>query len=724
MNRDAEQHVRGTSRFVADLPLPHGALHAYPAVSDHAHGRIATIDPGPALRLPGVVAVLTARDIPGANQIGGIVADEPALAEGLVRYVGEPVALVVAEDARTAVRAAAAVRLVVDPLPPRLEPDPLHLVCPMQRFELGDVDNAWAACDVIVDGTAASPAQEHVYLETQSALVLPGDGGRLHVHSSTQSPTGVQRAVAAVCGLPMQLVEVDVVRIGGGFGGKEDQATRWAVLCALAAQRTGRAVRLILRRRDDMRMTGKRHPYRIPFRIGGTRDGRILAFDVTFLQNAGAYADLSPAVMQRTLFHCTNSYAVPNVRATAYSCRTNLPPNTAFRGFGGPQGMLAIEWALNAFAEAAELSRESVQRRNLLQEGDEFPYGQRAQAVRAGQCWEALDAQQPPEQVAARIAAFNASHPWHRKGYAYQPICFGISFTNTMLNQASALVHIYTDGSVGVSTAAVEMGQGVNAKLTAIAADALGVSAQRIRIESTNTARVANTTATAASVGTDLNGHAVRLACEDLAARLRALAMELPDGAGWTEVVAAAYQRRISLTSQHHYATPGIGFDRAAGKGHPFAYHVYGTALLEATVDCLRGTYRIDAVTLVHDAGRSIDTVIDRSQIEGALLQGIGWLTCEEMIWDAAGRLVTDSLASYKVPDTLSAPTVDITLLEADNPLGAASSKAIGEPPLMYGIGALFALRSAVQAFRPDRPPVWDPPLTAERVLMALYGAR
>lgn len=745
---DGYSHVRGESEFVCDLPLPAGTLHAAVRGSPVAHGRLLRIHTGAARGVDGVRAVLTAADIPGRNQVGAVIPDEPLLAENSVDFMGQPIAMVVADDPATAALAAGLITADIEQLPVVLDPREAaragSLIAEPVVFASGDVDAAWARCDVVVQGSTRSAGQEHVYLETQSALAEPQEGGRIVIHSSTQSPTAVQRAAARVCGLHMQQIEVDTRRIGGGFGGKEDQATHWAVLAALATLRLRRPVRLVLDRHDDIAMTGKRHPYEADFRIGLTRDGRIHAYEVTFYQDAGAHADLSTPVLDRTLFHAANAYAIPNVRATGLSCRTNTAPNTAFRGFGGPQGMYVVEAALTAAAEQLGVERSVIQRANLLRDGDTFHYGQRVVNARGRQCWDALDKIVDPQEVSRRVAGFNAASPWVKKGHAWMPICFGIAFTNTMLNQASALVHIYTDGSVGVSTAAIEMGQGVNTKIRLIASRSLGIGPDRVMVESTNTTRAANTSATAASSAADLNGHATMLACNDLLQRLRTVAAGLlghddpdrisvvdgrvhdraePTALVWEELVQATWVARVSLSAQRHYATPGLGFDRTTAKGHPFNYHVFGVALIEATLDCLRGVYRVDAVHAVHDAGRSLDPVIDLGQAEGALMQGIGWMTLEEVLHDKDGRLLTDALASYKVPDVMSTPpVVDIHLLErVDNPRGPYSSKAIGEPPLMYGIGAWFALREAMRAFRPDGRFDWVAPLTPERVLMQLY---
>ncbi len=747
-NFDAIKHVRGESLFVDDIRMPEGTLCAHVCYSRVAHGTVLSLDLTKALSMQGVKAVLTANDIPGENQIGGIVPDEPLLANGTVHYIGQPLAVVIADTAVNARFAAEAIAPEIAKLPVVTDVREAFAkneqLIPSMKFALGDTEHAWEQCDVVVEGTAETGGQEHLYLETQGAFAIPVEGGGVKIVSSTQSPTAVQRVTARVLNVPMHNVEVDVVRLGGGFGGKEDQATQWAAMCALAAVRTGRPVKMILHRQDDMRMTGKRHPYVSDYRIGLKKDGTILAYEVTFYQNGGAAADLSPAILQRTLFHCTNSYYIPHVKATAYSCRTNLPPFTAFRGFGGPQGKFVIEAAIAQAAGVLGVAPSVIQHKNLLKDGDEFPYGQIAERCQARSCWNALEEKASVERAKERTDAFNRENEWKKKGYAVMPICFGISFTNTMMNQASALVHIYTDGSVGVSTAAVEMGQGVNMKIHSIVQRIFSIRPERIKLESTNTTRAANTSPTAASSGADLNGMAAQLACGVLMDRLKKFAasrfdqpyvelIEVRDeivynegqetGWTWQRLVAEANAARISLSSQHFYATPDIYFDKATSKGHPFAYHVFGTALFEVTVDCLRGVYEIDAVNVVHDAGQSLHPSIDLSQAEGAIMQGVGWMTMEEIIYNTDGRLTTDALSTYKVPDIHFAPkelSVDF-LKDSVNPYTPFNSKAIGEPPFMYGIGVYFALVQAVRAFRPGAAIECVAPMTPERVLKALY---
>ena len=746
-NIDSQGHVRGTSLYLDDIPLREGTLHCAVFSAPIAHGRITKLNAARALKKPGVVAILTAADIPGDNQIGGIIPDEPLLTQDDIHFQGQPIALVIATTDEQARAARKAIQLEFETLPPVVDPREARekgkLIIPPRTFQIGDVDAAWSHCSHIFSGRAESGGQEHLYIETQGAYAYLAENGHLRIHSSTQGPTAVQRTAARVLGVPMHKIEVDVTRLGGGFGGKEDQATPWAVMAGLAAHHLKRPVKLVLHRMDDMRMTGKRHPYSSDFKIGLDADFKILAYEATFHQDAGAAADLSPAVMERTLFHCTNSYFIPNVKATAYSCKTNVPPNTAFRGFGGPQGMFVIEAAIATAAEALGIPAAKIQKRNLLNEGDAFPYGQKTKDCLAGTTWEALEERHNLEALRKDIAAFNRSQPRYRQGLALMPICFGISFTKTHMNQASALVHIYQDGSVGVSTGAVEMGQGVNTKILQVVAHTLGIPADRIKLETTNTTRVANTSPTAASAGADLNGKAAGKACHALSERLLDFAadtLKLPvtelrieDGWvlhddtrtewDWQKLVTAAFLNRIQLSQHAQYETPGIHFDATIEKGEPFAYHVYGTAAIIAQIDRLLGIYTIEAVHLVHDGGKTISHSIDLGQIEGGLVQGIGWMTMEEVVYDRNGRLLANALSTYKVPGIHSVPkTIGCHFLESGgSPHAVLKSKAVGEPPLMYGIGAYFAIRAAIRAANPKADFPFSAPITPEKVLLALY---
>ncbi|MBL0358881.1 MAG: molybdopterin-dependent oxidoreductase [Chitinophagaceae bacterium] len=746
-NIDSYTHTRGESIYLDDISLLQGTLFAACFDSPIAHGKLISIDTGEAEKSKGVVKVLTYKDITGANQIGGIIPDEPLFADHHVHFCGMPIALVLAETDEAARSAVKKIKVEIEPLPvitdPRVAAAQNELIIPPRTFKMGDSAAAFANCDHVFEGSCENNGQEHLYIETQGAYAIPQENGVIRVYSSTQGPTAVQRAVSKVTGLPMHNIEIDVTRLGGGFGGKEDQANTWAALCALATHITKRPVKYSLSRMEDMRMTGKRHPYSSDFKIGLNKNLKIVAFETTTYQNAGAAADLSPAVMERTLFHCTNTYFIPNVKATAYSCRTHLPPNTAFRGFGGPQGMFIIESAIAKAADALGVDACTIQQKNLLNTGDELPYGQKV-VSEAHECWAKASELYDLAAIQNKLKDFNATNPLYKKGIAVMPICFGISFTNTLMNQARALVHVYTDGSVIVSTGAVEMGQGVNTKMLQVVAQTFSINPARIKVNSTNTYRIANTSPTAASATADLNGKATLIACTAILERIKTVAAAELNAAvedisikdefvfvkenktelDWNKLVFTTYNKRVSLSEHGHYSTPGIFFDKTTEKGHPFAYHVYGTSITEVTVDCIRGTYEIDAVKLVHDFGSSMNPTIDKGQIEGGLVQGIGWMTMEEIVYDSNGKLRSNALSTYKVPDIYSAPkeiSIDFLQTQKDN-LAIFRSKAVGEPPLMYGIGAFFALRNAIKNFNAAATPAFDAPMTPEKVLMNLYG--
>ena len=746
-NYDSEKHVKGESQFVDDLLTPAGLLHIIVFASSVAHGKIINLDYSEALRSIGVAGIITAKDIPGENQIGGIIQDETLLAEEYVHFIGQPVAFVVADTILHAKDAAAKIKIEFEKLPVITDPREAYqkgeLIMPPRVFATGDVDKTWDKCDFVIEGTTESGGQEHLYLETQGAFAYPMESGGIKIISSTQGPTQVQRASAKVLGLPMNKVEVDVTRIGGGFGGKEDQASTWGCIAALAAYKLKRPVKVILSRQDDMRMTGKRHPYSSDFKIGLSKEGKILAYQVTFYQNAGASADLSPAVLDRTMFHAVNSYFVPNVKATAISCKTNLPPNTAFRGFGGPQGMFVMEAALYIASEVMGIEYRKLQELNLMTEGDTFYYGQTIENSTIQKCWNETIRKYNVDSIQKRVDEFNKNNKLFKKGFSLMPVCFGISFTNTFMNQASALVHVYSDASISVSTGAIEMGQGVNMKIRQAVASVFGVNIDRVKMESTNTTRAANTSPTAASAGADMNGKAAEIASHNILEKLLKVAAEklnvkdpslitLKDETvicngkpelSWIQLVQAAFLSRTNLSSQAQYAVPGIYFDRTINKGKPFAYYAIGSAVIEVTLDCLRGLYEFDSVKVVHDYGKSFSFVVDRGQTEGAIMQSLGWMTIEEVIYNKKGKLITDALSTYKVPDIHFTPKeIEIEFLESvENAAGIKGSKAIGEPPLMYGIGAFFAILNAMKAFNPDKEYKLSAPITPEKVLCELY---
>lgn len=745
-NIDSYTHVRGESVYLDDIPLVNGTLFAAVFDSPVAHGKIKSLDTGKAEAMPGVVQIFTAKNIPGENQIGGIIPDEELLASSHVHFCGMPVALVIAESEEQARAAVKKIKIEIEPLPvitdPREAKEKGELIIPPRTFQTGDTNSAWKECEYIFEGSTETNGQEHLYIETQGAYAVPQENGAIRIHSSTQGPTAVQRTAARVLGIDMNKIEVDTTRLGGGFGGKEDQATTWGVMCALAAHLLKKPVKYCLHRMEDMRMTGKRHPYSSDFKIGLNKEYKIIAYEATFYQNAGAAADLSPAVMERTLFHCTNSYFIPNVKATAYSCRTNLPPNTAFRGFGGPQGMFVIEAAIDKAAAELNVPASAIQQKNLLKTGDEFPYGQKAESE-ANECWHKTDELYNISRLQKEVDDFNKKNGLRKKGIALMPICFGISFTKTFMNQARSLVHVYTDGSVNISTAAVEMGQGVNTKMLQVAAEIFSIDPARVKVNSTNTWRIANTSPTAASAAADLNGKATAIACTAILTRMKQAAaeelkttadtVEIKDESvfvngkktelSWKKLAMLTHMKRVSLSELAHYTPPGIYFDPTKEKGHPFAYHVYGTAITTVTVDCLRGIYEFDSVKVVHDFGQSMNSLVDMGQCEGGIVQGMGWMTMEEIVYDKEGRLRSNALSTYKVPDIYSVPKeITIHPLETQKEnLAIFQSKAVGEPPLMYGIGAYFALRNAVKAFNPAADIPYDAPMTPEKVLMSLY---
>lgn len=746
-NIDSFTHVRGESLFVDDLMLRQDALIGLCFDSPKAHGKIKSVDYSKADALEGVIKIFTYKDVLGENQIGGIIPDEPLWAEDEVHFWGQPIAFIVAESDAIAKKARALITIEIAELPvittAKEAKEKGSFINAPRSFKLGDSANTFSGCDHVLEGETFSNGQEHLYLETQGCYALPQENGSIKLISSTQGPTAVQKIAARVLGVPMHKIEVDVIRLGGGFGGKEDQATPWAVMAAVAVQHLNRPVKYMLNRHDDLRMTGKRHPYSAFYKIGLTKDLKIKAFEVEFLQNSGAAADLSPAIAERTLFHATNSYFIPNVSTTVFSCKTNLPPNTAFRGFGGPQGMFVIESAIAAIADKIGVDRRQIQEANLLAENDEFSYGQIATQVEARNTWFSAKEKFELEKIESEINTFNRDNKVYKKGISLMPVTFGISFTNTQMNHARALIHIYQDGSVGVSTGAVEMGQSVNTKMLQVAQSVLGISPNKVKLETTNTTRVANTSPSAASSTADLNGKAVEMACNSLIQRLTKVAAEMlsseekaisfqadfvwlngtKSALSWEEVIFQAMAQRVALSENAHYATPTIHFDKTKEKGHPFAYHVYGTAITTVTVDCLRGNYEIDAVKIVHDFGKSMNLGIDIGQVEGALAQGIGWMTMEEIAYNKDGKLLSNALSTYKVPDIFSSPkTVETIPLETEgHDLAIKKSKAVGEPPLMYGIGAYFAIQQAVKAFNPNHKLKFHSPFTPEKVLMGLY---
>jgi xanthine dehydrogenase large subunit len=723
----------------------HGAIFGSPV----AHGKVLSLDVEAALAVEGVVTVVTYDSVPGSKLIGALALDEPLFAHDEVMFIGHPLAMVVAETPEAAARGVQACSVEVENLPvitcPREAFAQGELLQETRVFEKGSVDAVWEQCDTVVEGQIDLAGQEHLYLETNRARAIPKEDGQMQVYSSTQSPSAVQKHVAGVLGLPMHKVEVDVKRLGGGFGGKEDQATQWACMAAIGAHVTQSPVQLVLSRVDDMRMTGKRHPYKQDYKMGLDAEGNILAYEVSHFQNGGAYMDLSAAVLERTVMHSTNAYAIPNVKIRAACCRTNLPPNTAYRGFGGPQGMFPTEVAIDHAARVMGVPADRIQQKNLFEDGYVFHYGQEVEACNMQRTWNEAMADFDVESIRARNEAFNAENRFVKKGFAMMPVCFGISFTKTFLNQGSSLVHVYTDGSVSVTTGGIEMGQGISSNMIAICSRIFGIPPERVKSNSTNTTRIANISPSAASATTDLNGNATIIACQEILEGMKKVAAkefacdadairikngivhcgDQPTEMDWNALVLKTYFSRVQLMAHGFYSPPKLHYDPIKGYGRPFHYYTYGTCLIETTVDCIRGTYTIDATRIVHDLGRTIIPTVDRGQIEGGLAQGIGWVTLEELTCNAEGRLTSHALSTYKAPDAEFMPDVmELKLLEnVENPGGPLGSKAVGEPPFMYGMAAFFAIRNAMAAFRKIDINLKEIrcPVTPEQVLLGLY---
>ncbi len=748
-HESAHAHVTGDASYVDDLPELAGTLQAAPVLSPLAHGCLLGVDASVALALPGVTGLLLAADIPGDPVLAAQVRDEPILAQGELLYAGQVVGLVVATDRETARRAARLVKVLAEPLPALLSARAAHAagqyVTPPVHLARGNVAEALARAPHRLRGSFESGAQEHLYLEGQVAYAIPGEQHQWLVHSSTQHPGEVQHWIASALGLASHDVQVVCRRMGGGFGGKETQAGQIAVWAALAAHRFKRPVKLRLDREDDFVITGKRHAFSFDWEAGFDDDGRLLALELTQLADCGFSADLSGPVCDRAVFHSDNAYYLENVAIHSWRCRTHKPSSTAFRGFGGPQGMLSIETILGEIARYLGRDPLDVRLANLYgqQERNVTPYGMTVQDNILQPLIGQLAASAHYRERRAAIAAWNAANPVIQRGLALTPVKFGISFTATLLNQAGALVHVYTDGSVLLNHGGTEMGQGLHTKVAQIVADELGVPFERVRVSASDCARVPNASATAASSGTDLNGRAAQYAARQIRQQLAAFVAGL-DGCGagavrfaqgrvespkatraWTDVVAQAYANRIPLWSDGFYRTPGIHYDKDTLSGRPFFYFAYGAACTEVALDTLTGEHRVLAIDILHDVGRSLNPAIDIGQIEGGFVQGMGWLTCEELVRDDAGRLLTRGPGSYKIPTAGDVPAhLHVALWpEANRQDNVFGSKAVGEPPFMLAISVWEALRDAVAQARGDGQPVrLDVPASPERLLRALGG--
>lgn len=754
-HESARREIDGSARYIDDMAEPAGTLHAAPGLAPIARGRLNAVDLTAVRAAPGVVAVLTPADIPGKNECSPSFGGDPILADTEIKFHGQVVFLVVATTRDAARRSARLATFDVAEEPAAIDVDAAEArgtdVLDPYEFLTGDPAAAIAAAPGKVAGSIRIGGQEHFYLEGQIALAVPGEAGEMRVYSSTQHPSEVQHLTARALAVPDAAVVVECRRMGGGFGGKESQASQWAILAALAARATGKPVKLRLDRDDDMVTTGKRHDFRVDFSAGHDATGRILGVDVTFLARCGHSADLSLGVNDRTMFHADNAYVYPAARIHSRRLKTDTVSNTAYRGFGGPQGILFAERMIDAIAVATNLDPLDVRKRNFYPEAGgavppaPTPYGQPVEDSILAALVGELETRADYRARRAAIAASNARSRFLKKGLALTPVKFGISFTLPHLNQAGALVLIYSDGSVQVNHGGTEMGQGLFVKVAQVVAEVFGIGLEHVRATATATDKVPNTSPTAASSGSDLNGMAARIAAEKVKARLAAFAAKMfqsnsdaivfADGRvsgggksiGFAELAKEAYLHRVALSDSGFYATPTITWDRAAKTGRPFHYFAYGAACSEVIVDTLTGENRVTRVDILHDTGRSLNPAIDIGQIEGGFVQGMGWLTAEELVFDGKGRLATHAPSTYKIPTATDVPAEFNTWLYAnDGPRDGTiyQSKAVGEPPFNLAISVWCALNDALRSLAPGQLPPLDAPATPEAILRAVAALK
>lgn len=747
----AALYVTGKAQFVDDKAVPDNCLSIALGLSEVAHGKINHIDLSEVLTCEGVVAVLTADDIPGTNDASPVMGDDPIFATEHVHYHGQALFAVLAKTAKLARMAVHKAQIDITPLPAILTIEQAladgALLAPARSLHKGDAKSALAKAPLRLAGDIAIGGQEHFYLEGQGALALLGEEDEIIIHASTQHPTEVQHKVAEALHIPYHQVTVDIRRMGGAFGGKESQANLPAIIAALGAQKTGRPAKLVMDREEDMKVTGKRHDFHITYDVGFDKQGRILALDVDQALRCGMSFDLSAAIAGRAMMHADNAYVIPDVCITSRMLRTNTPSNTAFRGFGGPQGMLGMERIIEDIAHALSLDPLIVRQRNFYADRDSpeagqlTPYHQPIKDGVIGALTKELAARAHYHKRRAEIEKENKTNPHHRRGISLTPVKFGISFNKTMLNQAGALVHIYTDGSVHLNHGGTEMGQGLFTKIRQICANGFGIPIHQVKITATNTGKVPNTSATAASSGTDLNGMAVARAVEALKERMASHIASLhqakpedvlfEDGKlycqgqsySFKQAAQACWQARISLSATGFYATPDIHWDEAAGRGAPFYYFAYGAAVSEVMIDLYTGEARTLAVDILHDVGTSLNPAIDEGQIEGGFVQGMGWLTTEELVYDSAGKLQTHAPSTYKIPACSDRPrrlTIDFFDTGGNQAETIHRSKAVGEPPFMLAMSVHCALRHAIQSLS-DKQACLNAPATSEEILRTLH---
>ena len=748
----APKHVSGEAVYVDDrLEVPN-QLHVYARMSERAHARIVRIDTAPCYQIPGVAIAITAKDVPGQLDIGAVMPGDPLLADGKVEFIGQPVIAVAADSLETARKAAMAAIIEYEDLEPVLDVvealHKKHFVLDSHTHKRGDSATALASAPRRLQGSLHIGGQEHFYLETQVSSVMPTEDGGMIVYTSTQNPTEVQKLVAEVLGVPMNKIVIDMRRMGGGFGGKETQAAGPACLCAVIAHLTGRPTKMRLPRMEDMTMTGKRHPFYVEYDVGFDDDGLLHGIEIDLAGNCGYSPDLSGSIVDRAMFHSDNAYYLGDATINGHRCKTNLASNTAYRGFGGPQGMVAIEEIMDAVARELGKDPLEVRKRNYYgkTERNVTHYYQTVEHNMLEEMTAELEASSDYAKRREAIRAFNAASPILKKGLALTPVKFGISFTASFLNQAGALVHVYTDGSIHLNHGGTEMGQGLNTKVAQVVAEVFQVDIERIQITATNTDKVPNTSPTAASSGADLNGKAAQNAAQTIKQRLVEFAarkwqifeedVEFKNGQvrlrdhyiSFEELVQQAYFGQVSLSSTGFYRTPKIYYDRSQARGRPFYYFAYGAACSEVIVDTLTGEYRMLRSDILHDVGASLNPAIDIGQVEGGFVQGLGWLTMEELVWNDKGKLMTNGPASYKIPAVADMPLdLRVKLVEnRKNPEDTVfHSKAVGEPPFMLGISVWCAIKDAVASLADYRAqPQIDAPATPERVLWGVEQMR
>ncbi|MCC2615735.1 xanthine dehydrogenase molybdopterin binding subunit [Aestuariibacter halophilus] len=746
-HESAIRQVTGQARYVDDYVVPMGTYHAAVGLATDTRATLKGLDLEAVRQSPGVIDVITIDDIPGQRDIAPVFDGDPILVDGEIRFHGQPLFAVLADTHRHAQQAATKARVVSEPLPPCLSVSQAHeqqrFVRPLHRMERGDWQAGLESSQHIASAHLSIGGQEHMYLEGQVALAIPDEEDRLLIHTSSQHPSEVQKLVAEVLDVPLNKVVVDMRRMGGGFGGKETQAAQWACLAAVLARRNGRAVKLRLPRAQDMQATGKRHPFENGYTVGFDAQGLIQACHVDISGNCGISADLSDAIVDRAMFHADNGYYLGDCLVEGHRCQTNQVSHTAFRGFGGPQGMIMAEAMMDRIARTVQQDPLSVRKRNLYDADarSETHYGMPVGKPLLADLIEKLEHSSDYWQRREAITAFNQGSPVIKRGLALTPVKFGISFTAKHLNQAGALVHVYTDGSVQVNHGGTEMGQGLHTKIAQIAANELGIGTDGIEVTATRTDKVPNTSPTAASSGTDINGKAVQNACQQIRQRLAEFYAASVNGDADTvvfsqgrvqcngksttfqDLVQQAYIGRVSLSASGFYKTPKIHYDRDTGKGRPFFYFAYGAACSEVQLDVLTGEYKVTRVDILHDVGNSINPAIDRGQIEGGFIQGMGWLTTEELRWNADGKLDSNNPATYKIPaigDTPAIFNVDL-YPRANDEDSIYHSKAVGEPPFMLAISVWCAIKDAIAStadYRHD--PDLNTPATPEQVLWAL----